>query len=157
MSLVILGGEDLDTLAGWSSDHFADVPSGKGPSPDFSAAGMPFQARPDRPPPSCVCNLLYSSTYRVGFVITRSMVRVSTLTLPFLPKVLATLYLQPHGLSLEWGRRELNKFIYLFIIYLHMLMTFLGQRSVCVLRFSLVTLPCARYIASTCRVCPYAS
>lgn len=37
--------------------------------------------------------------YRIGFIITRSVVRVTTL--PFLHKVLATLNLQLHGLFLE--------------------------------------------------------
>ena len=46
MSLVILGGQDLDTLGAWSEELFAGVPSGRGPSPDFSNAGLPFQARP---------------------------------------------------------------------------------------------------------------
>ena len=45
MSLVILGGQDLDTLAAWAEELFASVPAGRGPSPDFSAAGLPFQAR----------------------------------------------------------------------------------------------------------------
>ncbi len=43
MSLVVLGGHDLDTLEQWASDLFSGVPAGRGPRPEFSSAGLPFQ------------------------------------------------------------------------------------------------------------------
>ena len=43
MSLVLLGGESLDTLQAWVQEAFAGLPSGKGPRPSFGAAGMPFK------------------------------------------------------------------------------------------------------------------
>lgn len=43
MSLVVLGGHTLDELQQWVGDSFAGVPTGRGPRPEFSSAGLPFQ------------------------------------------------------------------------------------------------------------------
>ncbi|KAL0048825.1 hypothetical protein WJX82_000128 [Trebouxia sp. C0006] len=43
MSLVVLGGQELDELEQWVSDLFSTVPAGKGARPTFFGAGMPYQ------------------------------------------------------------------------------------------------------------------
>ena len=43
MSLVLLGGESLEELQSWVEAAFSGLPTGKGPRPDFSSAGMPFK------------------------------------------------------------------------------------------------------------------
>lgn len=62
MSLVVLGGQPLDTLQGWVSQRFSAVPAGRGPRPVFSRAGPPFQVAPpavtDRVHPSHASALL---------------------------------------------------------------------------------------------------
>ena len=42
---MVLGGQPLATLEQWAADLFSKVPSGQGPRPEFSAAGMPFQVQ----------------------------------------------------------------------------------------------------------------
>eukprot|EP00884_Botryococcus_braunii_P020235 jgi/Botrbrau1/6896/Bobra.67_3s0015.1 len=43
MSLVLLGGESLDTLEAWARELFSAVPAGAGPRPSFSHAGEPYK------------------------------------------------------------------------------------------------------------------
>ncbi len=43
MSLVVLGGQDLDELEQWVSELYAAVPAGKGARPTFFEAGMPYK------------------------------------------------------------------------------------------------------------------
>jgi secreted Zn-dependent insulinase-like peptidase len=44
MSLVVLGGHDLDTLQAWVQDSFGDIPTGTaGPAASFEGQGLPFQ------------------------------------------------------------------------------------------------------------------
>ena len=53
----------------------------------------------------------YSRKDEFGFVITRLLVRASTLTLLFLRKVFATVYLQPHSLSWNGADGDWTKII----------------------------------------------
>lgn len=43
--LVLLGGEDLDTLAAMAREAFSDMRSGLGPRPSIASAGPPFAGR----------------------------------------------------------------------------------------------------------------
>ncbi|GLI60577.1 hypothetical protein VaNZ11_002737, partial [Volvox africanus] len=43
--LVVLGGEDLATLAGMVADSFGAMPTGRGPQPSFAALEPPFEGR----------------------------------------------------------------------------------------------------------------
>jgi hypothetical protein len=45
MSLVVLGGEDLDTQEQRVRALFGGLPHGKGPRPSFKEAGMPYKVR----------------------------------------------------------------------------------------------------------------
>lgn len=46
MSLVVLGGQDLDTLQSWVAASFGDIPRGTaGPPPSFDHVGLPFEVR----------------------------------------------------------------------------------------------------------------
>jgi len=45
MSLVVLGGQDLDALTDAVQRLFSPVPAGRGPRPEFSSAGRPFKVR----------------------------------------------------------------------------------------------------------------
>jgi predicted Zn-dependent peptidase len=46
MSLVVLGGQSLDTLQEWVSRLFGGIPRGTvGPPADFAAVGPPFEVR----------------------------------------------------------------------------------------------------------------
>jgi nardilysin len=45
MSLVVLGGESLDTLASWVTEIFANLPVGKGPRVTFEGSGGPFEGQ----------------------------------------------------------------------------------------------------------------
>ncbi len=55
MSLVVLGGQDLDALAGAVQRLFSAVQAGRGPRPEFSSAGRPFKVRSSLP---CSSDLL---------------------------------------------------------------------------------------------------
>lgn len=55
MSLVVLGGQELDELEQWVSELFSAVPAGKGARPTFFGAGMPYQVHPH--PPGMLCML----------------------------------------------------------------------------------------------------
>jgi secreted Zn-dependent insulinase-like peptidase len=46
MCLAVLGGHSLDTLQQWVGAAFAGVPAGRGPRPEFAAAGPPFEVLP---------------------------------------------------------------------------------------------------------------
>jgi nardilysin len=46
MNLVVLGGETLETMENWVVEKFTKVPSGKGPRPNFTAHGVPFDGPP---------------------------------------------------------------------------------------------------------------
>ncbi|KAL4440115.1 hypothetical protein ABPG75_003116 [Micractinium tetrahymenae] len=43
MNLVVLGGEDLDTLQQWVEELFSGVPGGRGPRPQYGSAGPPYE------------------------------------------------------------------------------------------------------------------
>jgi hypothetical protein len=44
MSLVVLGGQDLDTLQSWVEGSFGPIPTATaGPPESFEGAGMPFE------------------------------------------------------------------------------------------------------------------
>ena len=45
MSLVLLGGQSLDTLEAWARECFAGLPTGRGPRPTFEDAGATPRAR----------------------------------------------------------------------------------------------------------------
>ena len=46
MCLAVLGGHSLDTLQQWVGAAFAGVSAGRGPRPQFAAAGPPFEVLP---------------------------------------------------------------------------------------------------------------
>jgi len=46
MNLVVLGGETIEMMESWVVEKFSKVPSGKGPRPNFSAHGLPFDGPP---------------------------------------------------------------------------------------------------------------
>lgn len=50
MSLVVLGGQDLNTLEDWVRQLFSAVPGAKGPRANFSGLPRPYKARPSMHP-----------------------------------------------------------------------------------------------------------
>lgn len=77
MSLVVLGGQELDELEQWVSELFSAVPAGKGARPTFFGAGMPYQVHPHplvmlcMLGPYCQCRALLQSKCTMTCLIRR--------------------------------------------------------------------------------------